>query len=80
MNQTPEQIARDHIDELLTASGWVIQDKKAFNLSAGLDVAIREWQTDVCPADYVMFVDKKQVGIIETKREEECLKLTVLYG
>jgi type I restriction enzyme, R subunit len=77
MNQTPEQIARDHIDELLTASGWVIQDKKAFNLSAGLGVAIREWLTDVGPADYVLFVDKKPVGIIEAKREEEGLKLTV---
>ncbi|WP_242917373.1 DEAD/DEAH box helicase family protein [Pontibacter liquoris] len=77
MNQTPEQIARDHIDELLTASGWVIQDKKTFNLSAALGVAIREWQTDVGPADYVLFVDKKPVGIIEAKREEDGVKLTI---
>lgn len=77
MNQTPEQIARDRIDQLLGASGWVIQDKKAFNLSISTGIAIREWQTDVGPADYVLFVDKKPVGIIEAKREEEGVKLTV---
>lgn len=75
-NQNPEQIARDKIDAQLIACGWVIQDKNKFNLSAGLGVAIREYQTDVGPADYVLFVDKKAVGIIEAKREEEGVRLT----
>jgi type I restriction enzyme R subunit len=35
MNQTPEQLAKDEIDRQLVACGWVIQDKKTFNLSAG---------------------------------------------
>lgn len=78
MNQNPEQIARDHIDQLLLASGWLIQDKKKFNLAAGLGIAIREYQTDIGPADYVMFVDKKPVGIIETKREEEGVRLSTV--
>lgn len=78
MNQNPEQIARDHIDQLLLASGWVIQDKKKFNLAAGLGVAIREYQTDIGPADYVLFVDKKPVGIIEAKREEEGVRLSTV--
>ena len=30
-----------------------------------------EYQTDIGPADYVLFVDKKPVGIIEAKRAEE---------
>ncbi|GEO06305.1 type III restriction endonuclease subunit R [Adhaeribacter aerolatus] len=77
MNQNPEQKARDEIDKLLTASGWIIQDKKKVNLSAGTGIAIREYQTDVGPADYVLFLDKKPVGIIEAKREEEGVKLTV---
>jgi type I restriction enzyme R subunit len=77
MNQNPEQIARDQIDDLLIASGWVIQDKNKVNLTAALGIAIREYQTDVGPADYVLFVDKKPVGIIEAKREEEGVKLTV---
>ena len=71
MNQTPEQIARDNIDRQLSACGWIIQNKKQMNLNAGLGVAVREYQTDVGPADYVLFVDVKPVGIIEAKREEE---------
>lgn len=75
-NQNPEQKARDKIDRLLIASGWLVRDKKKKNISAGLGVAIREYQTDVGPADYVLFVDKKPVGIIEAKREEEGIHLT----
>ncbi len=60
---------------MLTASGWVIQNKNDFNLNAGPGVAIREYQTDIGPADYVLFIDKKPAGIIEAKREEEGLHL-----
>ena len=62
MNQTPEQLARDNIDKQLTSCGWAIQDKKKINLSESLGVAVREYQTDVGPADYVLFVDKKPAG------------------
>ena len=74
MNQNPEQLARDEIDRQLIACGWVIQDKNTINLSANLGVAVREYQTDVGPADYVLFVNKKPVGIIEAKREEEAVR------
>jgi type I restriction enzyme R subunit len=77
MNQHPEQLARDKIDQLLLASGWTIQSKSKINLAAGLGVAIREYQTDIGPADYVLFVNSKPVGIIEAKREEEGEHLTV---
>jgi len=33
-NQNPEQLARDKIDKLLLASGWLIQNKSSVNLSA----------------------------------------------
>ena len=75
-NQTPEQIARDHIDRQLTACGWVIQNKNQINLNAGPGVIVREYQTDAGPADYVLFVAGKPVGIIEAKREEEGVHLT----
>lgn len=78
LNQNPEQIARDNIDKQLLASGWIIQDKKKFNLTAGLGIAIREYQTDIGPADYVLFIDKKAVGIIEAKREEEGVRLNTV--
>lgn len=76
INQNPEQIARDNIDKQLMLCGWIIQDKKKVNLAAGLGIAIREYQTDIGPADYVLFVDRTAVGIIEAKREEEGLHLT----
>ena len=77
MNQNPEQIARDRIDAALLQCGWIIQDKSTINLSAGLGVAVREYQTNVGPADYVLFVNKKPIGIIEAKREEEGVHLTM---
>ena len=78
MNQNPEQIARDRIDEMLEQAGWVVQSKEDIDLGAGLGVAIREYQTDVGPADYVLFVDRNPVGVIEAKREEEGHRLTTV--
>jgi type I restriction enzyme R subunit len=68
-NQTPEQIARDAIDAQLRASGWVVQDKEAINLHAGDGQAVREYSTDTGPADYVLFIDQKSVGVTEAKKE-----------
>lgn len=77
-NQNPEQIARDKIDDLLIASGWVIQDKNKVNLGAGTGIAVREYQTNVGPADYILFINRKPVGLIEAKREEEGVHLTMV--
>ena len=77
VNQTPEQIARDEIDKQLIECGWIIQNKKQINLHAGPGVAVREYQTEIGPADYVLFVHGKPVGIIEAKKEEEGIRLTV---
>lgn len=77
MNQNPEQLARDKIDTDLIQCGWIIQTKNQINLNAGLGIAVREYPTDVGPSDYVLFVDKKPVGIIEAKRAEEAIHLTM---
>ncbi len=76
-NQNPEQLARDAIDASLVKCGWVIQNKNQINLNAGIGIAVREYQTDIGPADYVLFVDKKPIGIIEAKRAEEGVHLTM---
>ena len=76
-NQNAEQLARDNIDRQLIACGWVLQSKNEINLNAGVGVAVREYRTDIGPADYVLFVDKKPVGIIEAKRAEEGVRLTM---
>ena len=70
INQNPEQIARDNIDKLLRNAGWAIQSAKKVNWNESLGIAIKEYQTDVGPADYVLFVDRKPVGIVEAKKED----------
>ncbi len=80
LNQNPEQIARDHIDKQLIACGWLIQSIKRVNLNAGLGVAVKEYLTDVGPADYVLFIDGKPCGVIEAKKEEEAHRLNVHEG
>ena len=77
-NQTPEQNARNNIDRKLNDSGWIVQEKSRIDWSASRGIAVKEYLTDVGPADYVLFVDKKPVGIIEAKRDEEGHRLTVV--
>ena len=79
-NQTLEQAARDNIDKMLSQAGWYVQDKNKINFAAGLGIAVREYQTDVRPADYVFFVDKVAVGVIEAKPESYGHKLTQVEG
>ena len=77
-NQNPEQKARDRIDSQLIAAGWLVQDKKSINLDAGPGIAVREYQTDVGPADYVLFVAKQAAGVIEAKPEDWGHKITMV--
>ena len=77
-NQTPEQKARNDIDRKLQDADWVVQEKSKINWSISKGIAVKEFLTDVEPADYVLFVDKKPVGIIEAKRDEEGHRLTVV--
>ena len=77
-NQTPEQAARDKIDRMLFDSGWIVQDKTKIDFSASIGIAVREYQTDVGPADYVLFVDKKPVGVVEAKPEDWGQKITTV--
>lgn len=41
---TCEQHAREKIDALLVAAGWVIQNREGFNRNASVGVAVREFQ------------------------------------
>ena len=67
---TPEAKARQLIDVKLAQAGWIIQDMKQLNLSAGVGVAVREYPTDSGPADYVLFVNRQAVGVIEAKKDD----------
>ena len=77
-NQTPEQKARDKIDAILEQAGWLVQDKQKIDFSADFGIAVREYQTDTGPSDYVLFVDKKPVGVVEAKPENWGQKITTV--
>ncbi len=78
VNQNPEQIARDQIDKRLSAAGWLVQDKASLNPNAALGVAVREYPTDTGPADYVLFVDGRAVGVVEAKPDSWGERLTTV--
>ena len=64
-----ETRARVLIDEQLTRAGWIVQDKKDLNLFAGQGVAVREvvMKPGHGRVDYLLYVDKAVVGVIEAK-------------
>ncbi|HSW56492.1 MAG TPA: type I restriction-modification enzyme R subunit C-terminal domain-containing protein [Ignavibacteriaceae bacterium] len=66
---TPEQKARENIDKQLLQAGWIVQDYKSINPSAGLGIAVREYPTESGSADYILFIDRKPLGVIEAKKE-----------
>ena len=65
---TPEGRARAAIDAQLQACGWMVQDYGRAAVGAARGVAVREVPTGAGPADYVLFVDRQAVGVIEAKR------------
>ena len=74
---TPEQQARQNIDKQLSQAGWFVQDLKDFYPSASLGIAVREYPTESGSADYILFIDRKPVGVIEAKKE--CLTLSGVH-
>lgn len=75
MNPVPESAlaaearARVLIDGQLAAAGWVVQDTRSRNLSASQGVARREaiMATGHGRADYLLYLDRRVVGVIEAK-------------
>ena len=63
---------------MLFGSGWIVQDNTKIDFSARLGIAVREYQTDVGPVDYALFVDKKPVGVVEAKPEDWGHKITTV--
>src|SRR5882724_6627915 len=67
---SPEELAREKIDALLTQCGWVIQNRSTINLPASRGIAIREaLLKDRDEVDYLLFVDGKAIGTVEAKPE-----------
>ncbi|MEX0159796.1 MULTISPECIES: DEAD/DEAH box helicase family protein [unclassified Microbacterium] len=65
-----EQRARVEIDRQLVAAGWSVQDRKNLNLfSPQRGIAVREviMKSGHGRVDYLLYVDKAVVGVIEAK-------------
>ena len=77
---TPEEQAREQIDNKLVQSGWIVQDFKKLNPMAGLGVAVREFPTSTGPVDYALFVDGMPVGVIEAKKDTAGENITTVEG
>ena len=77
---TPEEQARQRIDERLVQAGWVLQDLRQVNPFASLGVAVREYPTSTGPVDYALFVEGKPVGVIEAKKDDLGESITVVEG
>jgi type I restriction enzyme R subunit len=63
----PEEKAREQIDEQLQAAGWTVQSRDETNLGAARGVAVGEFPLTTGFADYMLFVDRRPIGVVEAK-------------
>jgi type I restriction enzyme R subunit len=88
---TPEEEARQRIDQLLDAAGWRVQDRHELNLGAAVGVAVCEFPLTTGFADYLLFVKRRPIGVVELQSETcntglqtslspWCWPLPCLYG
>ena len=53
---------------MLELAGWCVQDMKGLDFTASRGVAIREFPLKTGFADYMLFVDRQAVGVVEAKK------------
>jgi type I restriction enzyme, R subunit len=70
MSPTPEEEARDQIDGMLDAAGWVVQDAAKANIHASRGVVLRNFplKSGHGFADYLLYVDGSAAGVVEAKK------------
>jgi hypothetical protein len=66
---TPEDQAREHIDQALKQAGWRVQGYKSANLQVGRGVVLRNFPliNGHGLADYLLYVDGKAAEVVEAK-------------
>src|SRR5258706_15651735 len=70
----PKNEARANTARQLEAAGWLVQDHKQMNLTAGSAIAVREFPLDTGPVDYLLYAGGKVIGLVEAKPEGHTLK------
>jgi type I restriction enzyme R subunit len=71
---TPEQRAREEIDQVLGTCGWIVQDYAEMNIGAGPGVAVREFPLKTGSADYLLYASGSVIGVLEAKPAGHTLK------
>jgi hypothetical protein len=66
---TPEQKARELIDDQLQQTGWSVQSADEMDITAARGVAVSEFALDTGFADYLLYGDCKAIGTIEAEPE-----------
>ena len=61
----PEEWARQQINKILGDAGWAVQDPDEFDPQASRGLAVREFPLEPGSTDYLLFVDRRPVGVIE---------------
>ena len=72
--QKPEdKVRHEKINPLLDKAGWKIQNYKVANPHSSKGVAVEYFQIGKDQADYILFVNRQAVGVIEAKKPGETL-------
>jgi len=70
---SPQDLAREKIDGLLTRCGWPLQNGNTIKLSAGRGIAVCEGPLKEGEADYLLFGDCKALGTSSKLNDEMLL-------
>jgi type I restriction enzyme R subunit len=71
--ERPEDKARAIIDAKLGTVGWAVQDFRQLDLSAKRGIAVRNFPLRTGFADYLLYMDRKAVGVVEAKPQGHTL-------
>jgi type I restriction enzyme, R subunit len=66
---TPEQKAREHIDQMLEAAGWQVQTHSRMNRTAAPGVVVCEFPLTTGETDYMLLAEVRPIGVVEAKPE-----------
>ena len=68
---TPEEQAREQIDQMLEVAGWAVQDAAKANIHASRGVALRNFslKPGYGFADYLLYVNGSAAGVVEAKKQ-----------
>lgn len=76
---TPEEKARQAIDQMLNDAGWQIVPRSEFTLDSSAVAVTEGLLNGNLEADYLLFLEGKAIGVLEAKREDVDL-LSVAAG